>query len=433
MDTIPLIPANISLRNLPPERARFANAFIEAVHKMDLPEKKLLAHITRKMQQHGQTVVKISPAEMLEWSGAGGHNYSYAKEKLLHLQEKGILVFEELIYTESNSPRKKFKSFSFLQEIEYTEREGAEIKLTDALSNFIIGVKEKYTEVYLSCVCKFSSKYSLRLYELCKQYLNIGKRSFVVTELVNLLDAPASYTKPAYLINKALTPGMNDINTHSDIIVKISKKHLTKTKGKSFVEFTISPNPGFKPYLKSEEQPALPGIDTGDAEKNKLELDLRLKGVKGDVAKLIKSAGGHEAVHWYWKNILSKDDISKIRMKDKYLRESIIQNAAASYNLYLKGKTVRADTGFIDAETIAKERNYISQDTMERHDVFISLSPSEKKKIVEEALMNADQAIVDEIHQETIREIVKTGEINSISLDRFNTWLMPALHSDAVK
>ncbi len=415
----PIVSQLSDISGLPPDKARFANAFIESIHKLDLPEKKLLAHITQKMQKGGQKVIEITPGEMLEWSGLGGTNYTFAKEKLLHLQEKGVIVFEEVIENEKGQRRKTYEAYSFLEHVKYVERGSATLTLTDFMSKFILDVKERYTEVYLSCVCKFSSKYSLRFYELCKRYQFKGGWTFEVGEMATLLNAPKDYSKPSYLIAYALKPAIKDINAHSDILVDISTANRTRKAGKTSMKATVRENPAFKPMVKSHIQPKLPNIDTGEAEENRLELELRMAGLKGDVKKIIRQAGGYEAVAWYWKKMLSKDNYSAVRNRNAYIKKFLIENAGKSFALH-KDDEKRNITA-INVEAVQIKSNPQAEAELKSF-----LSAKDWRKRLERLSANAPD---DFFRDYVIENFVRGKDVPDA--DRFSRWVKPLIEADA--
>ncbi len=429
MDDKLMLPQSSSLGTLPPDKARFANAFIEAVHKLDLPEKKLLAYITFKMQSRGQRKIEITPSEMLEWSGLGSHNYTYAKEKLMRLQEKGVLAFETKIEDASGAIRKKLDTYSFLEHIGYVERGGATLTLTSFMSDFIFDVQKNYTEVYLACICKFTSKYSLRMYELCKQYLRIGRRSFPTSELVILLNTPKRYARPYDLLKKALNPAIKDVNEHSDIIVKVEKVKSSRTIGKSVIWFDIKPNTSFKPLIKSDSQPTLPGIDIGDKERNDFEILMRKAGVKGDIKDIISNSSGLEAAVWYWRNILSKDvERQNPKFPNGFIRKQFKNEAKRAYELH-RDQLMRKRGAVIDvaAEVIGSSRRALHQGGWKR---FKAAAPEERLKMVRDNLEHSP----DEFHKSFVEEnFLSVESIGIIVEDRYATWIEPLFNKNAAR
>jgi len=406
----------VEYRNNSTEVARFANAFVESVHKLDLAEKKLLAFITHKMQKKGQKEISITSKEMLDWSGLGLNNYSSAKEKLDGLMRKGSIEYENMVPDNKGNMKREWVKIQFLQDIKYREHEGAVLTLSDKMANFIFDVNERYTEVFLVCICNFSSKYSLRLYELCKQYLKAQNRVFAVNDLALLLNTPDTYKRPALMMERAINPSVKDINSYSDILVEV-KKSSSSTPGKSFVRMKIKENPNFNPKIRTDDTPKLPGIDTHEKEKNDFEITLRKAGMKGPIGDVIKNAGGLDAAEWYWKNILSKDiERQKPKFPNGYIRKQYKDESRRAYELHIDQKKRNFQSGpTIDVTPIS-----IKAENHDAWKIFKSLTAEEKIKAIKDNLHKASN---DFVRDYVTENYLDKKTIESIKEENYKTWI----------
>ena len=90
----------------------------------------------------------------------------------------------------------------------------------------------------------FSSKYAIRLYEVCRSYLYDKRGSFrhryEINELRQVLDCEM-YTDFRDFRRRVLDVAIKDINENSDMVVSYNK--LTKGRQVVGIEFSISTKP----------------------------------------------------------------------------------------------------------------------------------------------------------------------------------------------
>lgn len=122
---------------------------------------------------------------------------------------------------------------------------------------YISALESRFTSYQIKHVASFSSVYAIRLYELCKQYLKIGKRSFSISELREYLEATeASYDRIDNFKNKVLDRAVQQINEASDILIK----YETLRMGRSVTGYTflITSMEQDIPFSKPAQQPTTP-------------------------------------------------------------------------------------------------------------------------------------------------------------------------------
>lgn len=107
--------------------------------------------------------------------------------------------------------------------IAYTSDDKICIKFNDSLKKYLLFndieacIGRGYTKLPLKIMFKFKKFYSLRLYELFKQYRFIGKRKLFFHDLKPML----GYNKSSNEFNRnIIIPAINEINTYSDILVE---------------------------------------------------------------------------------------------------------------------------------------------------------------------------------------------------------------------
>ena len=119
-----------------------------------------------------------------------------------------------------------------------------QIKLDADMKPYLLQLKENFTEYEIIYTLHFKSKYSIRLYELCKSIhyndLEEYHRRYSIEELRQLLGAE-SYTVFKDFRRRVLEPAIDEINEYSDKEVN----YQTITQGKKVI--------GIELFVKSKE------------------------------------------------------------------------------------------------------------------------------------------------------------------------------------
>jgi plasmid replication initiation protein len=91
------------------------------------------------------------------------------------------------------------------------------MKIDEDMKDFYLKLNW-YTKYQLKNIMQFKSTYSFRLYELFKQYENIGHRSIGIDELRSILEiGKTQYAKYSNLKQKVISVGLNEINKNTDL------------------------------------------------------------------------------------------------------------------------------------------------------------------------------------------------------------------------
>lgn len=147
---------------------------------------------------------------------------SLFEKKITYYDEEGFLVEKRWVITSKYNKSTKKVRLKFHP---------------DLLMDLLI-FKGRYTKLNCTFLSTVKSFYSARLYELLRQYLNIGSRSFEVEELrfkFNLMDG--EYPKYSNFKQKILTPSIKWINENSDIAVELEE--IKKGRKVNSLKFNI--------------------------------------------------------------------------------------------------------------------------------------------------------------------------------------------------
>jgi len=103
-----------------------------------------------------------------------------------------------------------------------------QIRLDEMLSPYLLNLAGNYFQFSYHNILAMKSKYGIQLYKLLKSYyFSFKKIKFSLEDLKQTLDA-ASYTNFANFRKKVMAPALRDINTYSDLAVKVEYEKTGK-------------------------------------------------------------------------------------------------------------------------------------------------------------------------------------------------------------
>ncbi len=148
---------------------------------------------------------------------------------------------------------------NWFADIEYVRGQAKfKVTISEKLKPYLLELKERFVKYNLKYILPLTSNYSIRIYQLLKEYQKLEKRTFTVAELQELLQVPKSYIKSYKDFKKnVLKVAYEELKEHCDIYFeKIDYKLGTEIKqGKKVTEivFKIKTNK----ELLEKEQPSL--------------------------------------------------------------------------------------------------------------------------------------------------------------------------------
>ena len=203
------------------------NKLIQGNYKTTLQEKRLILWLMSQIQATDKDfkryTLKISDfAKML---GIEANHNLYAE-----LQKITKNLLSKVISLEL--PRdKQLIQASFFSSAIYKYGTGTvEFSFDPALKPYLLELNKHFTSISLSAVIRFSSFYSIRIYELLKQYAPIGARVIDVRVLRSYLGiSDSEYKLYASFKNRILKIAQREMNTKSDLFfdyqeIKVGRK-----------------------------------------------------------------------------------------------------------------------------------------------------------------------------------------------------------------
>jgi plasmid replication initiation protein len=93
-----------------------------------------------------------------------------------------------------------------------------ELEFSPQLKPYLLKLKKDFTKYKFANVLVLKSKYSIRMYEPLKRYLNIGKRRFTIEQLRNLLEIePGKLTNYGHMKQRVLLKTQKELADKTDI------------------------------------------------------------------------------------------------------------------------------------------------------------------------------------------------------------------------
>lgn len=198
-----------------------ANRLIEAKGRLSVLEQRILlaaiAQIKPSEEELDNKGYPINIAEFREIVGLKGKGYySEIKELTYGLVERGIIINEEDGDLQT----------SWLSSAKYHNQSGVVyLNFDPRLKPYLLKLKQSYTAYQLRYVIKLKSKYSIRIYELLKQYEKIGSREFALEEFRAMIGIEGDkYTMFGDLNRNVLKKAQKEMLETTDI------KFIYKTK-----------------------------------------------------------------------------------------------------------------------------------------------------------------------------------------------------------
>lgn len=207
-----------------------ANDLIEARYSLNLNEQKIIIYAVSELDRNKENfnVLKLKTKDFMELLGTSQFRYTEIKGIVKGLMKKQLSIETQEFDLVVN----------WVSSIKYIKDTGIiELEFSDNLVPYLLQLKEKFTRYQLKNILYLKNKYSIRMYELLKQYESIGKRTFTIVELKKILSITDKYKDFRNLEKWVIKPSIKEINEYTDLNILYTKNK----KGRSIesLSFTI--------------------------------------------------------------------------------------------------------------------------------------------------------------------------------------------------
>jgi plasmid replication initiation protein len=213
-----------------------ANLLVEASYRLTTMEQKIILALASKIQVSDSELktYSLSIREFCDLLGIQGNNqYTRLRKTTLGLMKKAF----EIRINEKDVVQVSWLSFA-----KYRDQQGiVDLQFAPFLKEYLIELRKNFTSYTLSNVVRLKHSYSIRLYELLKQYEKIGERTFDFEDLLSKLGlAGTSYKTFGNLKSRVLVPATTELNEMTDLKIDFTEiKSGRKVVG---IRFSIGKN-----------------------------------------------------------------------------------------------------------------------------------------------------------------------------------------------
>lgn len=207
------------------------NDLIEAKYKLSLVEQKIILYTVSQLNRDEDNfkLIKVKISDIAELIGDEVHRYTEFRKIANDLMDKKVTL--------SNRPNLDMR---WLASSEYIGEGIIELEFSEKLIPYLLQLKQRFTRYEIKNILSMKSSYSVRIYELMKQYENIGKREFELIEFKTCLGLKSDEYSRIYDFERfVLKVAKEEINRDTDLIIDYEKKK----KGRKIIGFIFSINP----------------------------------------------------------------------------------------------------------------------------------------------------------------------------------------------
>jgi len=219
--------------------ATIHNKLIEARYRLTLEEQRVILTLISLVNPDDKKLKKYRiPVQVFSEMIGTKHKDMYS---VIDRALEGLLKKPLKIEIELPDGRRKLQRFNWIADGEYIEGQGYfEVSISEKLEPYLIGLKNYFTSIGIKFIYPLRSGYSIRIYELLKQYQNLNKRKFEISELREILGVePDEYKRFFDFERRVLKPAVKEINEKTDLEVSYTKKRTGRKI--SHIEFEVKP------------------------------------------------------------------------------------------------------------------------------------------------------------------------------------------------
>ena len=217
------------------------NNLVQAKYSMTLQQKRVMIWLVSRIKPTDEDFKEhiLSVKELIEVCQLSGESaYKQLKDITFSLIEKGIRIID------ITNPKEDIETqISWLSSAKY--RYGrVTLTFSPELKPYLLLLKEKFTAVNMIDMMQFKSVHAIRIYELLKQYENIGERILDIEEIKESCGVKDKLRKYADFEKYLLLIAQREINEKSDIHIEFERiKPFRKIEG---IKFIITKNKAYE-------------------------------------------------------------------------------------------------------------------------------------------------------------------------------------------
>jgi len=217
------------------------NNLVQAKYSMTLQQKRVMIWLVSQIKPTDEDFKEhiLSVKELIEVCQLSGESaYKQLKDITFSLIEKGIRIID------ITTPKEDIETqISWLSSAKY--RYGrVTLTFSPELKPYLLLLKERFTAINMIDMMQFKSVHAIRIYELLKQYENIGERILDIEEIKECCGVKDKLRKYDHFEKYLLLIAKREINEKSDIYFDFERiKPFRKIEG---IKFIITKNKAYE-------------------------------------------------------------------------------------------------------------------------------------------------------------------------------------------
>lgn len=221
---------------------RKANRLVEGKYRFDIWEMRVFTKMLMKIHRDDEDfkVYRIYLHEVIQdfELQEDGHSYKYLKQGAERLGRREIRVLMD-------TPDGKMELFTHIATgvksfVEEKSAKYLDISFHPDMKPFLLQLQSQYLMYDVRNILKLQSSFSIRIYELLKQYETIGKRQIKISELKEMLDVLDKYPLYGNFKQRVIVKAQEDLANYTDI--KFTFEEVKTGRSVTSLIFWILPN-----------------------------------------------------------------------------------------------------------------------------------------------------------------------------------------------
>ncbi len=334
---------------------RKSNFLIEASYKLTAIEHKIILTLVASLNAEDKELKKYSfrVKNLVSILGLSNPNEYKHLNKITENLLKKVLVLK----TEDETLQTHW-----LSSAKYIKGEGiVELKFDSEIKPFLLELKKRFTNYPLRYALRLRSQFSIRIYELLKQYEKLGNRLFEVSELRRILGiGKDQYRQYTDFKKRVILVAQAELVEKTDLSFEFEELKMGHSVGQ--IRFIIKTKPlDVAQIMALEDFPATPILqENGDLEKLMALLPKDYQG-KDSLRKMLKTWLEKQTFDYVARNIEYANDGSNA------VKPGVSLGKGSNYRVYLS-KALTGDFGLPhkeDKETKKKAEAEIKRKAQE--------------------------------------------------------------------
>ncbi len=326
-----------------------SNTLVEASYRLSTQEQKVILSLAAKIKTQDEDF-KNYTFSVKEFADITGARIDSKYHEIKNLTSR--LLRRVFTINEADGPLQ----LSWLSAAKYFDGEGIiTLRFDPGLKPYLLQLKDCFTKINLSVALRLKSSFSIRIYELLKQYESIGSRSFMLSELKTMLGiADSQYKLYGHLKSKVLKVAQDELAAKTDLTFDYEEIKVGRSVGK--IRFTIKSQR--IPVSKDDPEKTVEVSAPDDTLLQLWELLPQPFQNKHSIRKLIEAAFLQYGFDYVMRNIVYSNDRSNA------LKPGINSGKGSNYRVYL-AKALNDDYGlaYMEDQQGKKEAEQAKQKT----------------------------------------------------------------------